>query len=51
MGAKEIRKDIYDVDSWIDEGIGATGTKERERALEEEWKEYNIEVLNIESKP
>ena len=29
MGLKEIRKDIYDVDAWIDEGIGAVGTPKR----------------------
>ena len=45
MEAKEIRKDIYDIDSWIDEGIGAVGTKERERALEEAWEEYNAQIL------
>ena len=28
MEAKEIRKDIYDVDSWIDEGIGEQAVRQ-----------------------
>lgn len=45
MGLKEIRKDIYDVDAWIDEGIGAVGTPQREKAMEEAWEEYNVQIL------
>ena len=45
MVLKEIRKDIYDVDAWIDEGIGAVGTQQRERAMEEAWEEYNAQIF------
>ena len=45
MGLKEIRKDIYDVDAWIDEGIDAVGTPQREKAMEEAWEEYNAQIL------
>ena len=45
MALKEIRKDIYDVDAWIDEGIGAVGTSQRERAMEEAWEEYNAQIF------
>lgn len=41
MPLKEIRKDIYDVDAWIDEGLGAVGTSQRDKAMEEAWDEYN----------
>lgn len=45
MGLKGIRKDIYDVDAWIDEGIGAVGTPQREKTMEEAWEEYNAQIL------
>lgn len=45
MGLKGIRKDIYDVDAWIDEGIGAVGTPQREKSMEEAWEEYNAQIL------
>ena len=45
MSLKEIRKDIYDVDAWIDEGVGAVGTPQREKAMEEAWEEYNAQIL------
>lgn len=45
MGLKEIRKDIYDVDAWIDEGIGAVGTPQREKTMEEACEEYNAQIL------
>lgn len=45
MALKEIGKDIYDVDAWIDEGIGAVGTPQREKAMEEAWEEYNAQIL------
>ena len=45
MPLKEIRKDIYDVDAWIDEGLGAVGTPQREKAMEEAWEEYNAQIL------
>ena len=44
MELKEIRKDIYDVDAWVDEGLGAVGTPQRDKAMEEAWDEYNISV-------
>lgn len=31
MELKEISKDIYDVDAWLDEGLGKEGTPEREK--------------------
>lgn len=31
MELKEINKDIYDVDAWLDEGLGKEGTAEREK--------------------
>lgn len=45
MEAKEIKKDIYDVDAWIDEGIGDVGTPQRKKAIEEAWEEYNAQIL------
>ena len=45
MQLKEIKKDIYDVDAWIDEGIGAAGTPQREKAMGEAWEEYNAQIL------
>ena len=45
MNLKEIKKDIYDVDAWIDEGIGAVGTQQRAKAMEEAWEEYNAQIL------
>lgn len=31
MKLKEISKDIYDVDAWLDESLGKEGTPEREK--------------------
>lgn len=31
MMLKEISKDIYDVDAWLDDGLGKEGTPEREK--------------------
>ena len=45
MKLKEISKDIYDVDAWLDEGLGAEGTPERERNREKAWEEYNAQIL------
>lgn len=45
MKLKEISKDIYDVDAWIDEGIGARGTKERQAAEELAVAEFNAQLL------
>ena len=38
---KEISKDIYDVDAWLDDSLGKPGTPERERNTEKAWEEYN----------
>lgn len=41
MKLKEISNDIYDVDAWLDEGLGKEGSSERENNREKAWKEYN----------
>ena len=43
--SKEISKDIYDVDAWIDEGIGAPGTEKRKKAEELAIAEFNAQLL------
>lgn len=45
MQLKEISKDIYDLDSWLDEGLGKEGTPEREKNREKAWEEYNAQIL------
>ena len=45
MELKEISKDIYDVDAWMDEVLGKEGTPERERNRERAWEEYNAQSL------
>lgn len=45
MMLKEIGKDIYDVDAWLDEGLGKEGTPEREKNREKAWEEYNAQIL------
>ncbi len=45
MKLKEISKDIYDVDAWIDEGIGAPGTEKRKKAEELAIAEFNAQLL------
>lgn len=45
MELKEISKDIYDVDAWMDEVLGKEGTPERERNRERAWEEYNAQIL------
>ncbi len=42
---KQIGKDLYDVNAWLDEELGAEGTPERERNRERAWEEYNAQVL------
>lgn len=37
MQLKEISKDIYDVDAWLDEECGAPGTPEREKFHQEAY--------------
>ena len=45
MKLKEISKDIYDVDAWLDESLGTEGTPEREQNSERAWEEYNAQIL------
>lgn len=45
MKLKEISKDIYDVDAWLDDELGKEGTPEREASLEKAWEEYNGQML------
>ena len=45
MELKEINKDIYDVDAWLDEGLGKEGTAEREKNRDKAWEEYNAQIL------
>lgn len=45
MKLNKIGKDIYDVDAWIDEGIGAQGTEERKKAEELAIAEFNAQLL------
>lgn len=45
MKPKEIAKDIYDVDAWLDEGLGKEGSVEREKNREKAWEEYNAQIL------
>ena len=45
MELKEISKDIYDIDAWLDESLGQEGTPEREKNRERAWEEYNAQIL------
>ena len=45
MKLKEISKDIYDIDVWLDESLGKEGTPEREKNRERAWEEYNAQIL------
>lgn len=45
MMLKEIGKDIYDVDAWLDKGLGKERTPEREKNREKAWEEYNAQIL------
>jgi ribosome-binding protein aMBF1 (putative translation factor) len=45
MALKEIGKDIYDVDAWIDEDIGEIGIPQRTKSLDEELEGYNAQIL------
>ena len=42
---KQMGKDLYDVNAWLDEELGTEGTPERERNRERAWEEYNAQVL------
>lgn len=45
MPLKRTAKDIYDVDAWLDEGLGKEGSLEREKNREKAWEEYNARIL------
>ena len=45
MKLKKISKDIYDLNSWLDEVLGKEGTPEREKNREKAWEEYNAQIL------
>lgn len=45
MRQKEMAKDVYDVDAWLDENLGKEGSQERERNRERAWEEYNAQIL------
>lgn len=51
MMLKEIGKDIYDVDAWLDEGLGKEGSPEREKNREKAWKEYNAVKNRVKGQP
>lgn len=42
MMLKEISKDIYDVDAWLDEGLGKEGTPEREKTARKRGKSITL---------
>lgn len=45
MELKEIGKDLYDIDAWLDEGLGKESSAEREKNREKAWEEYNAQIL------
>lgn len=45
MMEKKDNNDIFDVDAWLDEGLGKEGTPEREANREKAWEEYNAQIL------
>ena len=45
MMEKRDNNDIFDVDAWLDEGLGKEGTPEREANREKAWEEYNAQIL------
>lgn len=45
MELKEIGKDLYDIDAWLDEGLGKECSAEREKNREKAWEEYNAQIL------
>lgn len=45
MMEKRNSNDIFDVDAWLDEGLGKEGTPEREANREKAWEEYNAQIL------
>lgn len=45
MKPRQIGKDLYSLDEWLDEGLGKEGTPEREKNRERAWEEYNAQIL------
>nr|MBP7471517.1 helix-turn-helix transcriptional regulator [Prevotella sp.] len=45
MELKKISDNIYDVDAWLDEGLGKEGSPERKINRDKAWEEYNAQVL------
>lgn len=45
MQAKEIKKDIYDIDALLDERFGSVGTKERAEAEERAYAFYTGAII------
>ena len=45
MKPRQIDKDLYSLDEWLDESLGKEGTPEREKNRERAWEEYNAQIL------
>lgn len=45
MKQRQIGKDLYSLDEWLDESLGKEGTPEREKNRERAWEEYNAQIL------
>ena len=45
MQLKEISKDIYDVDAWLDDSLGKQATPDRERNSEKAWEQYKAQIM------
>lgn len=45
MKLKQMDENLYDVNAWIDEGIGAPGTPERTANMEKAYEEYSAQIL------
>ena len=45
MKPRQIGKDLYNLDEWLDESLGKEGTPEREKNRERAWEEYNAQIL------
>lgn len=45
MKPRQIGKDLYSLDEWLDESLGKEGTPEREKNRERAWEEYNAQIL------
>lgn len=45
MKPRQIGKDLYSLDEWLDESLGKEGSPEREKNRERAWEEYNAQIL------